>query len=322
MMEAEDGEKEDSSFEPIQDADVSGRQKAIRFFEEAAERTYLDGLERSDLCAFVSGRVGEEAMWEVTVKSILQFVPGMRVAIAAEAEGLNAYERSMGGLPGVTVSGTQNPATAALYADKYCSLSEIILYVKPGSVLSRAFTPKDTHSPRGDLLVVHPGSQGSYHDAQLVRRTAAVLGFEAPSFTQGTDLMLPGDANAYLRESLGLGHDAHRPQKDGEADALIALQEFVDFDQVSAVPQVLAALAYSRKMPGVWFVDPRGWVGQNLFKEASIWDIPLVKPRYTCTIASDALDSASPKTAQVLQSSVDFFAIGGKCANGLIEYAA
>ncbi|CAN0334430.1 unnamed protein product, partial [Ectocarpus sp. 12 AP-2014] len=323
LMGAEDSEDEDSEdgFEPRVEVEVGGREKAIRFFEAAAERTYLGEVQRSDLCAFVSGRVGDEAMWEVTVKSILQFMPGMKVAIAAEAEGLDAYERSMGRLPGVTVSGTQNPSTAALYADKYCSFSELILYVKPGSVLSRSFTPKDTHSPRGDLLVVHTGSQGSYHDTELSRRSSSVLGFEAPSFTQGTDLMLPGDANYYLREALGLKIGSEGLRGDGDGDAVIALQEFVDFDQVSAVPQVLAAVAYSRKTPGVWFVDPRGWVGQNLFKEASIWDIPLVKPRFTCTIAADKLDSASPKTAQVLQSSVDFFANGGKCANGLIAGA-
>ncbi|CAM9712766.1 unnamed protein product [Ectocarpus sp. 4 AP-2014] len=323
LMKAEDSKDKDSEdgFEPRMKVEVGGREKAIRFFEAAAERTYLGEVERGNLCAFVGGRVGEEAMLEVTVKSILQFMPGMKVAIAAAAEGLDAYERSIGRLPGVTVSGTQNPATAALYADKYCSFSELILYVKPGSVLSRSFTPKDTHSPRGDLLVVHAGSQGSYHDTELSRLSSSVVGFEAPSFTQGTDLMLPGDANYYLREALGLKIGSEGLQGDGDGDAVVALQEFVDFDQVSAVPQVLAAVAYSRKTPGVWFVDPRGWVGQNLFKEASIWDIPLVKPRFTCTIAADKLDSASPKTAEVLQSSVNLFANGGKCANGLIADA-
>ncbi|CAM9945112.1 unnamed protein product [Ectocarpus sp. 12 AP-2014] len=133
--------------------------------------------------------------------------------------------------------------------------------------------------------------------------------------------MLPGDSNYYLREALGLKIGSEGLQGDGAGDAVIALQEFVDFDQVSAVTQVLAAVAYSRKTPGVWFVDPRGWVGQNLFKEASIWDIPLVKPRFTCTMVADKLESTSRKTAQVLQSSVDSFANGGKCANGLIAGA-
>ncbi|CAN0343563.1 unnamed protein product [Ectocarpus sp. 12 AP-2014] len=311
MIEAEDVGNELSV-----DVDM---EKAIRFFEEAAERPYSQDLKRGNLCAFVGGRVGEEAMWEVTVKSILQFMPGMRLAIAAEADGLGAYKRSMGGLPGVTISSTQSPATAALFADRFCGAgTALILYVEPGSVLSRPFASKDTHSPRGDLLVVHTGSQGSYHDAQLRSRSASVLGFDAPSFTHGTDLMLPMGTNEALRESLGLRRGASL-QHDGDGASLIALQELVGFDPVSAVPQVLAALAYSRETPGVWFVDPQAWVGQNLFKEASIWDVPLVKPRYACAIAPAQLKPRSPNTAEVLQSNLDFFSKGGKCANGLID---
>ncbi|CAM9449896.1 unnamed protein product, partial [Ectocarpus sp. 8 AP-2014] len=320
IFSVEDSEEEaDDVEEELANVDVD-KEDVISFFEEAAERPYSQDLKRRNLCAFVSGRVGEENMWEVTVKSILQFVPGMRVAIAAEADGLDAYERSMGSLPGVTVSGAQNPSTASLFADQYCgSGTALILYVKPGSVLSRPFTPKDTHSPRGDLLVVHTGSQGSYHDAQLRRRSVSVLGFDAPSFTDGTDLMLPVGANEDLRESLGLRHGASL-QHDGDGASMIALQELVEFDQVSAVPQVLAALAYSRDTPGVWFLDPQAWVGQHLFQEASIWNIPLVKPRYTCAIAPAQLDPGSPKTAEVLQSNLDFFSMGGKCANGLIDF--
>lgn len=84
--------------------------------------------------------------------------------------------------------------------------------------------------------------------------------------------------------------------------------------------QVLAALAYSRNTPGVWFLDPQAWVGQHLFKEASIWNIPLVKPRYTCAIAPAQLETGSPKTAEALQSNLDFFSKGGQCANGLIDF--
>ncbi|CAM9900724.1 unnamed protein product [Ectocarpus fasciculatus] len=312
LIEAEDGEDEASVH--------VDRENAIRFFEEAAERPYFQDLNRGNLCAFVSGRVGEEAMWEVTVKSILQFVPGMRVAIAASVEGLGAYERSMGGLPGVTVSSTQNPAMAGLFADQYCGAgTALILYVEPGSVFSRPLTSKDTHGPHGDLLVVYTGARGSYHEAELRRRSASLLGFDTPSFTHGTDLMLPVGANEALRESLGLRIGASL-QHEGDGAALIALQELVDFDQVSAVPQVLAALAYSRETPGVWFVDPQAWVGQNLFKEASIWNIPLVKPRYTCAIAPAQLEPGNPNTAEVLQSNLDFFSKGGKCANGLINF--
>ncbi|CAM9319802.1 unnamed protein product [Ectocarpus sp. 12 AP-2014] len=326
IFSVEDSEEEaDDVKEELANVDFD-REDVISFFEEAAERPYSQDLKRRNLCAFVSGRVGEETMWEVTVKSILQFMPGMRVAIAAEAEGLDAYERPMGGLPGVTVSGSQNPATASLFADQYCGAgTALILYVKPGSVLSRPFTSKDTHSPRGDLLVVHTGSQGSYHDAQLRRRSASVLGFDAPSFTDGTDLMLPVGANEGLRESLGLRHGASL-QHDGDGASMVALQKLVEFDQVSAVSQVhtsfgvLAALAFSRDTPGVWFLDPQAWVGQHLFQKESIWNIPLVKPRYTCAIPPAQLEPGSPKAAEALQSNLDFFSMGGKCANGLIDF--
>ncbi|CAN0126388.1 unnamed protein product [Ectocarpus sp. 12 AP-2014] len=319
-MEAEDGEEVEGSFE--RGGIDGGREGVISFFEEAAERPFFQDLKRGNLCAFVGGRVGEEAMWEVTVKSILQFMPGLRVAIAAGAKGLDAYERSMGGLPGVTISSTQNPATASLFADRFCGAgTALILYVEPGSVLSRPFTSKDTHSPRGDLLVVHGGGQGSYRDDERSRRSGLVLGLEAPSFTRGTDLMLLVGANKDLRESLGMEMHAGSVWRDGDGAAVMALTEPADFEEVSAVPQVrnrmLAALAYARNMPGVWFGDPQVWVGQHLFQEASIWDIPLVKPRFTCAIAR-APEPDSLRAATTLENSLDFFSRGGKCEDGLI----
>ncbi|CAM9613973.1 unnamed protein product [Ectocarpus fasciculatus] len=325
MMDSEDGEEEDSSFEPIENVDVSSREKAIRVFEEAAERPFFQDVKRGNLCAFVGGRVGEEDMWEVTVKSIVQFMPGMRVAIAAGAGGLDAYERSMGGLPGVTVSSTRNPATASLFADRFCGAgTALILYVEPGSVLFRPFTSKDTHSPRGDLLVVHGGAEGSYRADERSRRSGSVLGFEAPSFTQGTDLVLPVGANEDLRESLGMEKHAESARRDGDGDEVMALNEPADFEEVSTVPQVrnlmLAALAYARNTPGVRFVDPRVWVGQHLFKETSIWEIPLVKPRFTCATTRAQLDPDSHSAAAILQNNLDFLSRGGTCEDGLIDY--
>ncbi|CAN0319161.1 unnamed protein product [Ectocarpus sp. 6 AP-2014] len=268
-MKAEDREEEaEGSFERV-DVD-GGREVVISFFEEAAERPFFQDLKYGNLCAFGSGRVDEEAMWEVTVKSILQFMPGMRVAIAAGAKGLDAYERSIGGLPGVTISSTHNPATASLFADRFRGAgTALILYVEPGSVLSRPFTSKDTHSPLGDLLVMHRGGQGSYRDDERSRRSGLVFGLEAPSFTRGTDLVLPVGANKDLRESLGMEMHADSVRRDGDGAAVMALTEPADFEEVSAVPQarnrMLAALAYARNTPGVWFGDPKVWVGQHLF---------------------------------------------------------
>ena len=43
---------------------------------------------------------------------------------------------------------------AALWADVGCGNgTKLIYYMSAGEVLSREFTSKDTHSPRGDLIV-------------------------------------------------------------------------------------------------------------------------------------------------------------------------
>lgn len=34
----------------------------------------------------------------------------------------------------------------------------------------------------------------------------------------------------------------------------------------------------------MWFFNPSLWVRHHLFKDASIWEIPLVKPRFGCSL--------------------------------------
>ena len=135
----------------------------------------------------------------------------------------------------MTVSSTANAMTASLYADEYCGVEDtsVIMYVNRGSVFSRYFTSKDTHSPRGDLLVVYGSARASYRDSQLAKHTAFLLGSDAPvsppSFTYGTDLMLPVGANKDLRELLMSG-DAEEMEE--------AMAALVDLDDLTAVPQV------------------------------------------------------------------------------------
>lgn len=83
----------------------------------------------------------------------------------------------------------------------------------------------------------------------------------------------------------------------------------------------MAALAYSKNTPGVWFIDPETWVSQHLFRTTPIWEIPLVKPRYTCSIDPSALksDAENMDMALILQSNLDFFTQGGKCDSGYID---
>lgn len=76
---------------------------------------------------------------------------------------------------GVTVSSTPDTRLSGLFADQRCGEgTKLILYMRAGSVLSRAFSSKDTHTPRGELLVVHGDARQSYLDSEIARETASV----------------------------------------------------------------------------------------------------------------------------------------------------
>jgi len=95
-------------------------------------------------------------------------------------------------------------AYAPLMADKACGFdTRLIYYMGPGEILSRPFTAKDTHSPEGDLLVKQTTAEvvGGEH-ARRSMGTSIVLGFYGLSFTYDSDLILPADVNAQLREKL------------------------------------------------------------------------------------------------------------------------
>lgn len=78
---------------------------------------------------------------------------------------------------------------------------------------------------------------------------------------------------------------------------------------------MLASIAYSKKTPGVWFINPQAWVSEHLFKAASIWEIPLVKPRFSCSLVST---QGVDDVAEVLRHNLNFFTQGGKCENGMM----
>lgn len=69
------------------------KDETASFFADAAELPYTHDLARGNLCAFIAGRAGDADLTKVTVMSILSFVPGMRVAVAAEDAELGNYER-------------------------------------------------------------------------------------------------------------------------------------------------------------------------------------------------------------------------------------
>lgn len=136
----------------------------------------------------------------------------------------------------MTLSGTSDVVTASLYADEYCGAdTSLILYLQAGSVVTRAFTAKDTHSPDGDVLVVYSGARGGFQHDELAVNTEVVLGSAAPSFTKGADLLLPVRANQDLRELV------LRPGVETVSDPELveAMHAMTDLDDVFAVPQVI-----------------------------------------------------------------------------------
>lgn len=66
---------------------------AQSIFADATVLPYVNDLVRGNLCAFIAGEANEVNGVEVAVKSVLQFFPGMTVAVAADNAGFHAYQR-------------------------------------------------------------------------------------------------------------------------------------------------------------------------------------------------------------------------------------
>lgn len=79
--------------------------------------------------------------------------------------------------------------------------------------------------------------------------------------------------------------------------------------------QVLAALAFAQKVDSVVFNNPRQWSVQHLFGATSIWDIPLVKPRFGCNF-DPALSLQGYDLSERVTKEFESFKLGNKCDTG------
>lgn len=121
---------------------------------------------------------------------------------------------------------------SALLADRHCGKgTRLIYYMNPGELLSRSFTPKDTHSVKGDLLIVYAEVDrvGAY-SVDRTLATTSVLGFSSPSFSFGMDIILPAEINQQLRDVLlsdpNAGTSRGKPDSNPEVRAVRAMDEF------------------------------------------------------------------------------------------------
>ena len=128
----------------------------------------------------------------------------------------SAYVRAFGGRKAaISVVNDTRVAYASLAADEACGKeTRLIYYMRPGEVLSRPFTPKDTHSPKGNLLVTHSDVDiiGGGRPVRRFVGTAARLGFHGLALTYGSDLILPAEINSQLRAVMRSAIDAARLQ--------------------------------------------------------------------------------------------------------------
>lgn len=63
------------------------------FLAMSADLSFSHDLVRGDLCAFIGGSADELEQTTITVESIIEFMPGMRVAVAVEPDSFDAYDR-------------------------------------------------------------------------------------------------------------------------------------------------------------------------------------------------------------------------------------
>ncbi|CAM9163653.1 unnamed protein product, partial [Ectocarpus sp. 8 AP-2014] len=288
---------------------------------------YIGTTTRGDMCAFLQGYFELLAETRVSVASILNFMPGMRVAIATHPSDFHAFHRALGQLREVTIGNSTNVEYGALNADRICGKgTRLIYYMDAGEVLSRTFTKKDTHTIQGDLIVSYTGADdillGSTRRAM---GSMTILAFNSPSFTHGNDVILPAEINAKLRAILNDNRDlvAQTNIENGQPGHPVGtvydyLADVAHTHRDSAeicIPEVLAALAYSRGGHGVVFLDVRDWSRRNLFSNATIWDIPLLRPRFGCSF-DVSLSLKGYVLADAMTKELDGFKTGSTCELG------
>ncbi|CAM9997646.1 unnamed protein product, partial [Ectocarpus sp. 8 AP-2014] len=294
---------------------------------DPAATAYIGTTTRGHICAFMRGYVELLPETKVSVSSVLELMPGMRVAIATDATGFQEFERAFAHLPGVTIGLSKSVSHGALIADEVCGKgTRLIYYIEAGQVVSRTFTEKDTHTVLGDLIVsLANADEVPPLYARRALGSTVLLGVTTPTFTHGSDLILPVETNAQLRAVLGANQRlvAQTNAEDGDTGRQTErvykhLDDVAKTHRGSAaiyVPEVLAALAYSRSPRGVTFVNIREWSHEHLFSEESIWDIPMVKPRFGCSFDT-SLTRDGYDVGGMIAKELEGFKLGASCERG------
>ena len=78
-------------------------------------------------------------------------------------------------------------------------------------------------------------------------------------------------------------------------------------------------MAYSRNPEGLWFVNPQQWASQHLFQAISIWNIPLIKPPFSCSV-DPSLRLKEYDLSVELTHHLEALADGATCESGFMTF--
>eukprot|EP00903_Cladosiphon_okamuranus_P017930 g16498.t1 len=291
--------------------------------------SYSGDITRGDLCAFMVGYFEFLPEASAAVSSVTHFMPGMKIGIATHPRDFHVYNRAVGHLPTVNVVNSSHVEHSSLNADKACGPgTRLIFYMGIGEVLSRSFTEKDTHTPRGDLIVAFTDTDelGNTEFERRALGAKVILGSTPPCFTYGTDLILPAELNERLRGILRSSTilDRARAQRseprvqdpdDDLTGDLAVLGARHRSHATIFIPEVLAALGFFRSPDTMEYMTPQQWSGENMIAIQSVWDVPLVKPKFGCSYDM-GLSISGYDLAEKLTDELELFKLGLKCDTG------
>ncbi|CAM9126632.1 unnamed protein product [Phaeothamnion confervicola] len=258
------------------------------------------------ICVFTRAYLDHMPYLDISIESARKFMPGSDVVVAVEEADLGAWQQDMerwtkessspgsggGGAVRFVPLGGSRHKYSELWADEHCGASASLIYYLPAAtVFTRTPLSLDLFRVSGELLVSHLDYERlgpkplhwRAHNLQL-------LGVPAPSFTHGLDVLLPSSLSAQLRAALTASFGN---------GFMSELEHFGD--NFNAV-ELLGAFAYSSSPPGLFFQDPASWGRVHAGTDIdSIWEVPLLKPPYTCRGDMMMAEARGPELAAALR---------------------
>lgn len=225
------------------------------------------------ICALVRSDMSTMDMLHTLLQSFVTHWPQVQVVIAAPEDQAGHLSDALGQYNSVKISGIPDIRLADLNADQLCgSEYNLIFHVPPGVYLSRTPLGKDLFDARDRVLVhwAEPAYLQATHN-RWAEASEKVLGWAAPIFTHGQDVVLPAVLHSTLREFL-LVRYSDNPDPAAVLHAVPGLN----------MVETLCAWGYGHPPPQTRFYNTAAWTRQHvLSRNVSIWDVPMIKPRFT-----------------------------------------